>query len=234
MLARDKALTKHVLTGAGLPTAEFFAVDRLPLEPCPLGWPVIVKPGNQDASVGVDQGSVVTDQNGLEERVAYLLRTYGPPVLVEEFIRGREFNMSVIEAPEMRVMPPSEILFEKDEPGFWPIVTYDGKWKPGTPDYEATPPRYPASVTPRLHDKLAGLACRAFQLLGCRDYARVDFRVRAGRPYILEVNPNPDFSPLAGLSGAIASAGLTHAQFAANLVQQAIGRAASLETQVCR
>ncbi len=226
-LARNKHLTKHLLQGAALPTPAFQVVDELPLAECRLGWPVIVKPATQDASVGLDQGSVVTDQGRLEERVASLLENYGPPVLVEQFIRGREFNVGLIETPELRVLPPSEILFTDPDPSYWPIVTYDGKWKPGTRDYDSTPPRYPADVAPRLRAKLEALAKRAFRLLGCRDYARVDFRVGpTGRPYILEVNPNPDFSPLAGLSGGLQSAGLTHARFAADLVQLALARGA--------
>jgi D-alanine-D-alanine ligase len=225
-LARNKAMTKHLLQGAGLPTAEFFAVEEIPVPPCPLEWPVIVKPATQDASVGLDQGSVVKDQQRLEERVGYLLETYGPPVLVEQFIRGREFNVGVIEAPDLRVLPVSEILFVDKDPDYWPIVTYDAKWKPGTRDYEATPPRYPATVPPRLRKKLETLAAQAFRLLGCRDYARVDYRVRpGGKPYILEVNPNPDFSPTAGLAGGLQSAGLTYAQFTVELVQRALARA---------
>jgi D-alanine-D-alanine ligase len=224
-LARNKHLTKHLLRGAGLPTPGFFVVEDLPVPPCPLDWPVIVKPATQDASVGLDQGSVVTGQGQLQQRVAYLLRHYGPPVLVEEFIRGREFNVGLIEAPELRTLPISEILFTDQAPDYWPIVTYDAKWKPGTRDYEATPPLYPATVTPRLAERVNTLAKQAFRLLGCRDYARVDFRVRSpARPYILEVNPNPDFSPLAGLSGGLTSAGLTHAQFAVELVHAALNR----------
>jgi D-alanine-D-alanine ligase len=223
-LARTKHVAKRLLRGAGLPTPDFFVVDELPAPPCPLQWPVIVKPAAQDASVGLDQGSVVTDQVRLEERIAYLLEHYGPPILVEEFIRGREFNVGLIEAPDLRVLPVSEILFVEKDPDYWPIVTYDAKWKPGTRDYEATPPRYPAEVAPRLKEKVEDLARQAFRLLGCRDYARVDFRVRGSKPYILEVNPNPDFSPTAGLSGGLISAGLTHAQFAAELVQMALAR----------
>jgi D-alanine-D-alanine ligase len=68
------------------------------------------------------------------------------------------------------------------------------------------------------------LARRAFRLLGCRDYARVDFRVRGSKPYILEVNPNPDFSPNAGLSGGLESAGISHTQFTVDLVQRALAR----------
>lgn len=223
-LARGKHLTKHVFLGAGLPTARFFVVEDVPVESCPLGWPVIVKPATQDASVGVDQGSVVTNLERLNDRIAYVLENYGPPVLIEEFIRGREFSVGVVETAELCVLPVSEILFVEKDPDFWPIVTYDAKWKPGTRDYEATPPKYPARVSPRLRDKLQTLARRAFRLLGCRDYARVDFRVRASKPYILEVNPNPDFSPLAGLAGGLESAGISHAQFTVELVQRALAR----------
>jgi D-alanine-D-alanine ligase len=224
-LARRKHLTKHLLQGAGLPTADFMVVEELPMPPCPLEWPVIVKPAEQDASVGLDQGSVVTDQKRLAERVAYLLDTYGPPVLVEEFIPGREFNLGVIENPDVQVLPVAEIVFTSTDPDVWPILTYDGKWKPGCEEYETTMPKYPATVAPKLKAKLEELAKKAFRLLGCRDYARVDFRVKStGRPYILEVNPNPDFSPTAGLTGGLISAGLTHAQFTVELVKRALAR----------
>jgi D-alanine-D-alanine ligase len=224
-LARSKHLTKHLLQGAGLPTPEFCVVEDVPVPACPIPWPVIVKPAQQDASVGLDQGSVVTDQEHLEERVAYLLKTYGPPVLVERFIRGRELNVGLIEVPDLRILPVSEVLFVDKDPSYWPIVTYDAKWKPGSRDYEATPPRYPADVTPHLARRLGELARKAFRLLGCRDYARVDFRVRpTGKPYILEVNPNPDFNPTAGLAGGLGSAGLTHAQFTVDLVRTALNR----------
>jgi D-alanine-D-alanine ligase len=223
-LARNKHLTKSLLRGAGLPTPDFLVVEALPVPPCELTWPVIVKPATQDASVGLDQGSVVTTQEALEARVAWMLEHYGPPVLVEEFIRGREFNVAVIDAPELRPLPISEISFIEKE-GFWPIVTFDAKWNPGTHDYEATPTHYPAEVSPRLADRLNALALKAFRLLGCRDYARLDFRVRPnGRPYLLEVNPNPDFCPSAGFTHNLELAGVSHAQFTVELVQAALRR----------
>jgi D-alanine-D-alanine ligase len=224
-VARSKHLTKHLLRGAGLPTPAFLVVDQLPIPECTLEWPVIVKPATQDASVGLDQGSVVTSQERLVERVAWVLNNYGAPVLVEEFIRGRELNVALIEAPDLRALPISEVLFVDEDPAFWPIVTYDAKWKPGSRDYESTPPRYPAEVSPRLTERLTALTRQAFRLLGCRDYVRCDFRVRpSGKPYFLEVNPNPDFSPTAGLAGGLESAGVTHAQFTVDLVWNALAR----------
>src|SRR5260370_32024489 len=116
--ARRKHVTKFLLQGAGLPTAPFFVVEEMPAPENPLGWPVIVKPANQDASVGLDQGSVVSDQERLARRVAQLLERYGPPVLVEQFVPGRELNVGLIEAPDLRVLPISEILFVDQGPDY--------------------------------------------------------------------------------------------------------------------
>jgi D-alanine-D-alanine ligase len=187
---------------------------------------VIVKPALQDASVGIDQNSVVRRFDRLTERVGYLLDRYGPPVLVERFIPGREFNVSVLETPAgLRVLPLCEIVFDRDDPSCWPIVTYDAKWHPESRDFKATPPHFPSDLDPRLVAELPELARRAFQLVGCRDYARVDFRVSpAGRPYIIEVNPNPCISPLAGLAAALEADGQTHGQFLIGVTRAALAR----------
>jgi len=225
-LARSKPITKHLLRSAGLPTADFMVIENVNVPECHLEWPVIVKPALLDASIGMDHGSVVSNRAQLEERVASLLDKYGPPVLVEEFIRGREFNVAVIEMPQLMVLPISEILFVKSAPGYWPIVTYDAKWRPESEDYIATPPSCPAKLSPRLAKRLENIAIEAFRLTGCRDYARVDFRVRApGRPYILEVNPNPDLSPEAGLSVALTAVGISHDQLLVQMVHNALARA---------
>lgn len=224
-LARNKPRTKQILQAARLPTADFFVVHEVPMTECPLEWPVIVKPALQDASVGIDQGSIVTCQSAFRERVAMLLDTYGPPVLVEEFLAGREFNVSVIELPEPKALPVAEILFEEEGPDFWPILSYDAKWRPESRDYRATPGNYPADVSKALSRRLQTLALKAFRLLGCRDYARVEFRMRrSGRPCILEVNPNPDYGPTAALAAGMACVDVQHAQFTLHLVEAAHAR----------
>jgi D-alanine-D-alanine ligase len=226
LLARDKPLTKKLLRGAKLPTPDGFTIDELPVSHCPLDWPVILKPSNQDASVGVDQASVVTDLDALNDRAAYLLENFGPPVLAEEFIDGREFCLGLVEMPELVCLPVAEIEFTGAKSGHWPIITYDAKWKPDSSDYEVTPPKYPAENVPRrLEVKLITLAKKVFRLLGCRDYARVDFRVRpTGQPYILEVNPNPDYSPIAGVSGGLESANIDWGWYTVQLVRQTLAR----------
>jgi D-alanine-D-alanine ligase len=228
ILCRSKPLTKQLLAGAGLPTAPFFAVESLPVPPCPLPWPVIVKPGTEDASVGIEQASVVTSQEQLEARVRYVLDNYGAPALVERFIRGREFNVAVWDRDGTpQTLPFSEILFidHEGESPLWPIVSFDAKWHPNSRDYKATPAKNPADVTPELHAAVAEVSVRAFHLAGCRDYARIDLRVADdGTPYILEVNPNPCISPLAGLAAGLESARVPYEEFILSLVRSALRR----------
>jgi len=222
-LARQKPTTKFLLRGAGLPTPDFFVATQLPIPACHLRWPVIVKPALFDASIGIDQDSVATNAEQLNRRVTYVLENYGH-ALVEELILGREFNVALIEDPGLRYMPPSEIQFN-NVPGFWPILTYDGKWHPDTTDYDHTPPKFPADISPEMAELLGGLGTRAFRLLGCRDYARVDFRVRDnGEPFILEVNPNPEISEVAGFARCLQSAGIGHAEFVVQLARNALQR----------
>jgi D-alanine-D-alanine ligase len=224
-LARNKPLTKTLLRGAGLPTAAYMVVNRLPVPTCPLPWPVIVKPGAQDASIGLDHGSVVTNQKDLDRRTGMLLDRYGPPVLVEEFIDGRELVVALIESPHLQPLPVAEIPFEEQRPGCWPIVTYKAKWDTESRECQATTPRYPAELPTALACRVRELAMAAFRLLGCRDYGRVDFRLsRTGEPSILEVNPNPDFSPDAGLANGLRAAGLKHDWFTTRLVENALAR----------
>jgi D-alanine-D-alanine ligase len=226
VLARDKPRAKLLLQGAGLPTPRFFLIEQSPLPGHGLDWPLILKPAYEDASVGVEQASVVTNPGQLEQQALDLLERFGPPLLVEEFIDGREFNVSLIENPELRVLPIAEIQFRGRKQGLWPIVTYQAKWNRNSAEDLATLPRCPAEVAPRLAGRVRDLAQRAYRLFGCRDYARVDFRVnRRGEPYILEVNPNPDYDPSAGLAKALKAAGLSHKSFTVDLVRQAAGRA---------
>lgn len=228
ILSRSKALTKHLLIGAGLPTARFYSLGRDETVPVNnLGWPVIVKPCHEDASVGIDQKSVVCNQRDLESRVDYLRQSYGPDVIFEQFIVGREFHVAVWErdgVPE--ALPFSEIFFHETEgpDALWPIVSFDAKWKENSRDYRATPVKNPADVTPELSRKVSAIAVKAFQLLGCRDYARIDFRVRDSVPFILEVNPNPCISPLAGVAEALASANTQFPDFVQSLLRAALRR----------
>ena len=227
-LARNKPLAKRHMERAGLPTPRSRLINSWPIGDCTLRWPLIVKPAHEDASLGIDQESVVVDQRQLEARVRHVQARYGASVLVEEYIAGRELSVAVVESPRLAIkaLPPIEMEFRAGANVAWPILTYDSKWQPGSVDYEASRALYGTNLEPSLREQVGRLARRAFRCLGCRDYARVDFRIAPdGQPYILEVNPNPDASPTACLAGALRSAGIAPDDFVAQLVRGAWRRA---------
>ena len=237
-MALNKHCAKRRFLDAGLPTPWFLAVGRLPLPDVPMPWPVIVKPARRDASEGIDQGSVVTTPDALRRRAAQLFYRYGPPILIEQFIFGREFSVALVEAPELVALPITEVQLPPSNSLRWPILTYQAKWRPRSADYAATPMVHGAALSRPLARSLVTLASRAFHVVGCRDYARVDLRVsRSGEPFILEVNANPDFSPTACFAGALSAARMDWAELAVQFVRQAavrgIGKAA-VETGIQR
>jgi D-alanine-D-alanine ligase len=223
-LARSKHITKYLLKGAGLPTADFQVVHFSGVrEPrWASAFPVIVKPATQDASIGVDQQSVCTSQEQLADRVQHVFKKYGGPVLIEEYISGRELNVALIELPQLRALRPMEVVFPD---AGWPIYTYGCKWNAGTAEYEQTRTRPASDLSAAMVAELNRLAMSAYLLLGCRDYARVDFRMNpGGQAYILEVNPNPDISADADLTASLDCVQLTHADFIVRLAERAFAR----------
>jgi D-alanine-D-alanine ligase len=226
-LVRNKARTKWLLTGAGVPTPEFQLVSadqeagRVALQTLLDRGPVIVKPAHEDASLGIGAESVVETFERLEEQLAIVHARYGA-ALVEQFIVGREFNAAVLALPEPEVLPLSEIEFG---PAFAPnrqVVTYAAKWASESEACLQTPVRCPAEVAPELAAEIRGVALAAFRLTGCRDYARVDMRVdELGRVFVLEINGNPDISPTAGFARALGAAGIGYDRFIDRLVRNA-------------
>lgn len=224
-LALNKHLAKRRLRAAGLPTPWFCVVHRVPPKDAALPWPVIVKPARRDASEGIDQGSVVTRAPALARRVADLLDQYGPPVLIEQFLPGREFTVALIETPKLVPLPITEVQFSLSAAVPWPILSYAAKWHPDSAEYEAMDMLKGVSLPPALSQKLVGLATRAYRALGCRDYGRIDLRMtEAGEPMILEVNANPDMCPTACFARTLEAAGIDRARLITDLIHQAAAR----------
>lgn len=224
-LALDKHLAKQSLLAAGLPMPWSFIATTLPLPVLDVPWAVIVKPARRDASEGIDQGSVVTTWRTLESRVGYLLQRYASPVLIEQFLPGREFTVSLLETPELVALPIAEVQYSPTETCEWPILTYAAKWLPGSREYAASAMVHGADLPVPLSRRLTTLAMGAYRALECRDYARIDLRLDgAGEPSILEVNANPDLSPTACFAGALSAAGLDRGIVMEGLVRQAAGR----------
>ncbi len=212
-LCQDKHQAKAVLSSFNLPVAASQLITSAE-EMVDLKFPVIVKPNSEDASIGVHPESVVRDQEALAPRVEKIVKTYNQPAIVEEFIDGREFNVAVLEEGEPRALPVSEIDFSTMPEGYPRICSYEAKWHPDHILYKTTVPVCPARLDKSLSRNLQELAVTAFKVMGCRDYARVDFRMNdRGEVFILEVNPNPDISLDAGYARALKAAGISYADF---------------------
>ncbi|MBN2705330.1 MAG: ATP-grasp domain-containing protein [Deltaproteobacteria bacterium] len=209
-LTQDKLRAKDLMRAHGLPTPRYlgFAPGEAFSGCGGLAYPLIVKPRYEDASLGISSASVVADEFSLRRRIAYVHDLYRQDALVEEFIAGRELNVAVLGNSPFEVLPLSEIVFQDDQQPA--IVGYEGKWFEDSAAYARTVPLCPAPLTPEVAQRVAEIAQRACRLFACRDYARVDFRLRDDIPYILEINANPDLSPDAGLARSAAVAGLTY------------------------
>lgn len=220
-LTQDKARAKDLFNAHHLPTPRHILVRLGGQHPKTRGltYPLIVKPRFEDASLGITGESIVGSEKALLNRIRYIHDTYRQDALVEEFIDGRELNVAIVGNSHPEVLPISEIRFDSALPH--PIVSYSGKWLAQSAEYEGTRPVCPAPLRFREEFLIKDVALRAFKLLECRDYARIDIRFREGVPYILEVNANPDIGPEAGLARAAEAAGLSYPEFIGRMVDLA-------------
>lgn len=223
-LCQDKHQAKAILSSFNLPVAPSQLITSAE-EMVDLRFPVIVKPNSEDASLGVHPESVVHDAEALAVQVKRIIERYNQPAIVEEFIDGREFNVAILDDGEPRALPVSEIDFSGMPEGYPRICSYEAKWYPDHILYQTTPPVCPARIDDELRERLQTLALNAFRVMGCRDYARVDFRMSAaGEIFILEVNPNPDISLDAGYARALKAAGIDYADFWKKMIENALRR----------
>jgi D-alanine-D-alanine ligase len=227
-LALHKGHAKAVLSSAGVavPPGVLIPPGEGP-PPLPGPGPWILKPAQADASEGIHADSAVhaSGGEGLERAVARLHERFGQAVIVERLLEGRELNVALIEERgRPRVLAIAEIEFVDFPPDLPRIVDYAAKWQPGSFAYEHTRRIVPAALEPAQVSEVERLAVRAWELLGCRGYARVDLRTDAhGTPFVIEVNPNPDIGPDAGYSAALSAAGLDHPQLVRRALLAALG-----------
>ncbi|MBI4699771.1 MAG: ATP-grasp domain-containing protein [Deltaproteobacteria bacterium] len=220
-LCQEKALAKRLLRTARLATPEFTVVPPgATIEDFDL--PAMVKPARTDGSLGISARSVVKSRQALKDRVAYVHRRFAQPALVERFVAGREFQVALLGNHEPEVLAVAELSYAGLPRGVPRICSYSAKWRPLSAYYRFTKPVVPAHVRETLRRSMEQSALRAFKLLGLRGYARVDFRVGRGQPKIIDINPNPDISPDAGMTRAAEHAGLSYDDLVERLVRLAL------------
>lgn len=219
-----KDRVKERLARAGVPTPTA-CVMRSPNDEIRVEFPAIVKPTREDGSVGIERASVVTGERALRDRVAEMVERFSQPVLVERFVDGRELNVALFGFPNARVLPLQEIDFSALPPGAPRIVTYDAKWSTGSSDDLGTRPVIHPTIPPAIAARVRRVAASAFTAIGVRDYGRIDVRVDGdGKPWVVDVNPNCDLSPTAGLTRAASAVGLNHTALVRLLVRYALKR----------
>jgi D-alanine-D-alanine ligase len=182
-------------------------------------FPAIVKPAGEDGSVGIRQSSVVRDVDALSTVVAEL----DDPCawLVQAFVPGREFNVAFV-GPD--VLPLAEIDYSAMPSASWPIVSYDAKWDAGSAEDRGTRPVCPALIDEALAKRIVDAGRHAWSAVGGTGYGRVDVRLdeTETRAWVLDVNPNPDLAPGAGLARAAGRHGWSYSDLVLRIVDLAV------------
>lgn len=210
-MAMDKIVSRRLFVREGLHVPRYVVVKKGRRCPFAVGWlkaPLVVKPSAQGSSIGI---SFVADRGDLPRAIAEAHR-YGEDVLVEEFVRGRELTVSILNGLPLPVV---EIRPKKD------FFDYEAKYHKGLTDYIV-----PASLEERLAGRIQADALKAYRALGCRHLSRVDVILKDERtPYVLEVNTIPGMTETSLLPKAAAAAGMNFVQLCRSLVEMACAEA---------
>jgi D-alanine-D-alanine ligase len=227
MLAQDKATAKKIFAFHGIHTPVFAKSFRGRLDfSHDLHFPVIVKPAREDGSIGIEFSAVVTSIRELMERMDWLHQHFDSPVLIEEYVEGREMYAGVLGNDKPEALPIVELDLSKLPEGTPRIAAAEVKWGKGTKAYRDTKSLFPTDLSEETVAQLQQTAIAAYQALELRDYGRVDMRLQAdGRVHVIEVNPNPWLSSRAELAMAARKSGRTYTQLVEEIVALAMARA---------
>jgi len=230
MLAGDKTLTKKVLTFHGILTARFATVFRGAVDWAgDISFPLILKPPQEDASLGITQKSIVNDVQEMLQKMSSLQTEYQGPVLAEEFIDGREFYVGVLGNSDAQALPVMELDFSSFPKGMPKIASWEAKWgdegdEKGA-EFEGTKSVFPTDLSEELTGKMQQVAIDAFHALRLRDYARVDLRVTPKNEiYVIEVNPNCYLEKKAEFASAAAKSGMEYPALVDRIIELANAR----------
>lgn len=230
ILAGDKTLTKKVLAFHGIQSAKFATMFRGQVDWAhEINFPLLVKPPQEDASLGITQKSVVHDVKELLDVISSTQQEYQSPVLVEEFIDGREFYVGVIGNSNAEALPIIELDFSKFPAGLPKIASWEAKWgdegdEKGA-EFEGTKSVFPTDLSEDLTQRIQRVAIDAFQALRLRDYGRIDLRVTPDEQiYVIEANPNCYLEKNSEFARAAEKAGLNYTALIARIIELAAGR----------
>ena len=214
-LSRDKALAKKIMRFHRIPSARFavFAKGRRVRVRRELRYPLIVKSVDEEASLGISQASVVSDEAKLRERVGFVHEKVGTAAIAEEYIEGREFTVSVIGNDRLTTFPTWELRFENLPEGSLPIATARAKWDLKYQRKVGIKTGAAEDLSPELQARIARITKRVYRVLELSGYARLDLRVTPeGHVYVIEANATPDISADEDFALSAKAAGLSYPQ----------------------
>lgn len=227
LLCLHKDRTKDILHQHGIATPEHLVLepgdDLASLDLSEVSFPFFLKLAHEDASIGIEAANVVADAEAMRSRAAVLMAKYHQPVIAERYIDGREVNVTVMDTPDGLVTLPLHEISFADMPGDRPrIVSYAAKWDENHVDYEGTKPVPMEGVSPELAEAIVSTSVETFKALDLRDFGRVDLRIdSSGKPWVIDVNPNCDLSPDAGVARAAKYAGLAFPELIGRVCESA-------------
>jgi D-alanine-D-alanine ligase len=222
-LCIDKPKSKERLIAFEVPTPRFQVFERAEGD-FNLEFPVIIKPSVEDASMGIDLDSVVSDRKSLFRRIAYIVDKYEQPAIVEQFVCGRELAVAMLGNEVIQVLPIAEEDFSFVANPLEQLLTYDSKWKTDSPYYLNIPARVPASLNRKETQVVKKVAESSFHAMDLRDLGRVDIRFNNGIPYVIDVNELPDLSPDAGFWNSAKATGITYPHMVERILTHAMKR----------
>jgi len=197
-LCLDKSRAKEILSHYHIPTPKFSVISTPEeLQSASLHFPSMVKPLHEGSSKGIFNSSLVQNKTELMLEVLAVLEKYNEPALVEDYLGGREFTVAMLGNGEtVRALPIVEIQFDSLPKGVNPIYSYEAKWIWDRSDAPLDIFQCPARISPALQSEIETMCCKAYSVLRCRDWCRIDVRLDAhGKPHILELNPLPGILP---------------------------------------
>jgi D-alanine-D-alanine ligase len=226
LFAQDKGVAKKILEFHGIHTPVFARSYRGRLDfSHDLEFPVIVKPAREDGSIGIEFNAVVSSIRELMERIDWLHANFDSPVLIEEYVDGREMYVGVIGNDNPTALPVIELDLSKLPEGTPRIAGAEVKWGKGTRAYRDTKSAIAEDLPEGIEALLQQTAVAVYQTLELRDYARIDMRLRPdGRVAVIEANPNPWLASKAEFTMAARKAGRTYTQLIAEIVDLATAR----------
>lgn len=224
-LAQDKSVAKKIFRFHDIYSPYFAVVYRGVIDHAhDVRFPLIVKPANEDGSIGIDNGAVVSTIKELMERISYIQAKFDAPALIEEYIEGREIYGAVIGNERAEALPLVELDLSQLPEDTPRIASFEVKFERDTEAYRKTKSRV-VELDEEITERLQKTALDAFRALKLRDYARIDMRLtEEGKVYVIEANPNPWLASSAEFFMAAKASGRTYVQTIGEIVENAVGR----------